>query len=84
MAKVENKYERAAATWVARYLNVDPEIISDVNFKIVYGGYCETCGYEAVGLEFKKNGKWDEIEIPDYVVTPGKFIEECVEILKEN
>ena len=83
-SKTENKYERAAATWVARYLKVDPKIISNVNFAVAYGGYCETCGYETAGLEFKKNGKWETIEIPDYVITPGEFIEECVAILKEE
>lgn len=79
-----NPYEQAAATWVERYFKYPEGSVSDVNFAIEHGGGCETCSYDEVALEFKRNGKFDKREIPRYLVTPGKFIEECVAILQEQ
>lgn len=83
MAKKENLYQRAVAIWVGRRYKLDPDKITDVNFANYVGGYCETCGYETLGLEFKYNGKYQEHELGYYDITPGQFIEECVEILKD-
>ncbi len=77
----ENLYSRAANLWVARRLNLDTEKVSNVNFKVIYGGYCETCGYETFGLEYYYNGKYQELELG--TTSAGKFIQEAVELLKE-
>jgi len=77
----ENLYAKAASTWVARRFNLDADKVSDVDFKVIYGGYCETCGYETFGLEYKYNGKYQEAELGTTSV--GEFLEEATEILKE-
>ena len=79
----ENRYARAASIWVARRFNLDENKVSDVDFAAYYGGYCETCGYETHGLDFKYNGKSRTEELGYYDITPGQFIEECVAILEE-
>lgn len=80
----ENRYDKAAALWVKRYFNLkDSDVVTDVDFANYVGGYCETCGYETLGLDFKLNGKLVNRELGYYSVTPGRFIEECVALLDE-
>lgn len=79
----ENVYQKAAAIWVARKFNLDADKITDVDFTRVSGGYCETCWYETLGVEFKYNGKYEERELGYYDTSPGAFIEEAVGILME-
>lgn len=79
----ENKYERAAAIWVAHRFSLNADKIYDVNFSNYVGGYCETCGYETLGVEFYLDGKYSERELGYYGLTPGQFIEEAVEIMQE-
>ena len=76
----ENLYDRAASIWVARKFNLDEDKVSNVDFKVVYGGYCETCGYETLGLSYQYDGQYRDAELSS--LRPGHFIEECVEILK--
>lgn len=78
-----DKYAVAVATWVGRKFKLDPSKISNVDFINYVAGYCETCGYETLGLEFKYDGKLQERELGYYDTSPGKFLEECSEILKE-
>jgi len=79
----ENEYQRAAAIWVARRVNGNPDRIYDVDFGVDPGGGCPTCDYgpEAV-IRYVDNGRGKEISM-NYEITPGKFIEECVAILEE-
>jgi hypothetical protein len=79
----DNIYQRAAAVWVGRKFNLDDTQISDVDFMNYVGGYCDTCGYETLGLSFKYKGKYTERELGYYSITPGQFIEEAVEIMNE-
>lgn len=80
-----NKYDKAVATWIGKRVGRDPETITEVEFATIYGGYCETCGYETFGFTYKlKNGQWQDIEIGDYSVTPGQFMEECIAFLENE
>lgn len=80
----ENRYERATAIWLARKLKLDADKVSKVRFKEYYpGGGCETCGYGGeynFAIEYYFDGSLKEYQ-PPYDLTPGKFIEECVEVL---
>lgn len=76
----ESRYARAASLWVANRLNVDPERVSSVDFKVIYGGYCETCGYETFGLEYKLDGKYSELELG--TTSAGEFIQEAIQLLE--
>lgn len=77
----DNPYNKAASLWVARRLNLDADKVTDVDFKVIYGGYCETCGYETFGLEYKYNGKYQELELG--TTSAGEFIQEAVMLLNE-
>jgi len=79
-ATEESKYARAAAKWVAEKMNLNVDLLYGVNFAIVVGGYCPTCGYEDPGLSFYYDGKPMEY-VPS--ITPGEFIEECVALLED-
>lgn len=80
----ESRYEKAAALWVKRHFQLkDSDVVTDVTFANYVGGYCETCGYETLGLDFMLNGKYTNRELGYYNVTPGQFIEECVALLDE-
>lgn len=83
MAEIENKYQRAAAIWVASQFNLkDADKVSDVSFINYVGGY-GYCSYETLGISFNYNGKYNERELGYYGITPGEFIEQAVEILNE-
>lgn len=80
----ESRYDKAAALWVKRHFMLDDsDVVTDVNFTNYIGGYCETCGYETLGLSFKLNGFRTERELGYYDTTPGEFIEQCVALLDE-
>jgi hypothetical protein len=81
----ESPYQRAAAIWVARKRELDPDKLLAVDWYHEDGwSSASGTGYEGEsGLEFYYNGKHDRYAFWDYRMTPGKFIEECVEILKE-
>ncbi len=79
----ESKYQRAAAAWVANKTGQDVNKIYGVDFALIYGGYCETCGYETAGLEYYYNGKLQEYESLTYI-SAGQFIQECMELLEQN
>jgi len=80
----ENEYQRAAAIWVARRVEGNPDRIYDVDFGVDPGGGCPTCdmGPQAT-ITYTDNGRGREIFLDDYRITPGKFVEECVAILEE-
>lgn len=80
----ENKFERAAAIWVAERFHLDADKVTGVTFSNYYGGGCETCGYETLGIEFHYNGKLRDEELGYYSITPGQFLQECVEILDRD
>lgn len=78
---MENLYERAVAVWVSRKTKLDPDKISNVDFTMIYGGYCETCGYETTGLTFKYNGRYQEYELG--TTSAAQLFEECATIVDE-
>lgn len=81
--QLESRHQRAAALWVAKQIGVkNPDLITDVTFAIIRGGYCETCEYESTGVEFKNDGKWSTYEFP-YDTDVGNFLEQCVALLEE-
>lgn len=77
----DNIYAEAARIWVSRHHNIPVERIKSVDFAVERGGGCSTCAYEDCGLEIRyTNGRYDTLGL---WVTPGEFIQECVEIVNE-
>lgn len=82
----ESIYARAAATWVERAIHADEDVlIWRVNFHTVNYG-CETCGWDTCGVQYLALPEGSERileKTAELTITPGKFIEECVAILRE-
>lgn len=76
----QNVYQRATALWVAQKTGKDADMISNVNFRVVYGGYCETCGYEAAGIEYRYGTEYCTYEF-GYDESMATFLEEAVELM---
>jgi hypothetical protein len=59
---------RKTHAWAAKRFNLPVERIESVEFTTVYGGYCETCGYETTGVEIKVGGSYEKFETGDIEV----------------
>lgn len=86
---MKNKYEKATAIWISKRTGEDSDRISDVTFEGYDPGGCPTCGWDVeVRLSYRYSFKtvsprYKSLVLDTYNVTPGKFVEECVEIMKE-
>lgn len=86
----ESPYARACAVWVSRQVGENPDDIYSVDL-CVREGYstCHTCNPDDYGsfdtgpelvLEYCVNGRWKETY---FSTSPGLFVEQCVEIMRE-
>ena len=77
-------FNDAVAEYIRREFKYKPtDTVTDVDFGIGRGGYCETCGYEYVALEFKVNGKWADLELDYSRRSAGDFVAAVAEIHTE-
>lgn len=89
MSKVD--YDWAVRVWIGRQENFDPEDISNVEFRTIQEGYCETCEYTTMGLVFDLDnvGKYPYTrrrgnQITMEYIPPADFIREVSEIIAEE
>lgn len=76
----QNAYQRACALWVAQRTGKDASKISDVDFIVVYGGYCETCGYQTTGISYYYSGSYQELELG--TTSMAEFLEEAIGLME--
>ncbi len=81
-----DKYERAVAIWIGRRTGDDPDDITDVEFDVIEGGYCETCEYTTMGIRYavSKIGRNHNVtrEFTMQYGAPAEFVREVSEILQ--
>lgn len=76
----KNIYDVAAALWVARKWDLDRSKVGAVTFEVLSDD-CPTCGYNDPAIEFWYDGISARLSLGN--VSPGQFIQECVELLAE-
>jgi hypothetical protein len=72
-------FNKAVAIWLGEKAGLDPDKISNVNFTTGQGGYCETCEYTYVAIEYRYDGNYRDLELT-YSDSPGDFVREVAEI----
>lgn len=89
----ESRYARAAAEWVARYVGRDPSRIYGVTFghEDEFRYSTLTFGESAsAALRYFDNGREKSLRLEEvwigqdpnaHPITPGEFIEQCIELL---
>lgn len=48
-------YDEAVKKWAGKRLDINPSLITRVDFGMDTRGYCETCSYDVVGVEVSYN-----------------------------